>query len=204
MWGVSQYRVQKCNPAQAPILDSNVKTPLTAKKMPWSPSLLFLSVPQACDHLRDALMTAPPERLRLLLPPPFRSPHLSCWILLRPAGFVVTLEARDPLVWDQVAAHLALDHGAHCQSCGSALCPGGSEVMLLSSSRSAHFLANVACRSFFFHGACPVLSPLCGAHPEFCFLPSLSGPWGKPAGCARQGGPCGACKWPWQPPAGSI
>lgn len=85
-------------------------------------------------------MTAPPERLRLLLPPLLRSPHLSCWILLRPAGFVVTLEARDPLVWDQVAAHLALDHGAHCQSCGSALCPGGSEVMLLSSSAQLTFL----------------------------------------------------------------
>lgn len=142
-----------------------LRHPLPQRKCPRHPVSSCSLSPRsvgAYDHLRHALMTAPPER-----PPPpspsfpsFPTPEVSrCQIHLRPAGFVVPSEARDPLVWDQLAAHLALDHGP--MSCGSALCPGGSAVMLLSSSRSARFLANVACRSFFFLGACPVLSPLC-------------------------------------------
>lgn len=94
-----------------------LRHPLPQRKRPRhsvsSSSLSPRSV-GACDHLRHALMTAPPER-----PPPpspsspsFPTPEVSrCQVHLRPAGFVVPSEARARLVWDQVAAHLALDHG---------------------------------------------------------------------------------------------
>lgn len=171
-----------------------LRHPLPQRKCPCHPisssSLSHRSV-GACDCLRHPSPSFPS----------FPTPEVSrCQVHLRPAGFVVTSEARHPLAWDQVAAHLALGHGAHCQACvpeavKSCCCHLPAQLTFLPMWPAGPFSFKEPARS--------CLLSLSSSRALLSFLP-YQARGGKPAGCAWQGGPRGACRRPWQPPSGSI
>lgn len=80
----------------------------------------------------------------------------------------------------------------HCQSQGSGACPGGSEVMLLSSSLLRSHSCQCGLQVLFLSGSLPGLVSSLLSSSRVLLLP-YQAPWGMPTGCAWQGGLCGAC-----------
>lgn len=145
----------------------------------------------ACDHLRHTLITAPPEPPQ----PPLRSSF--CCSSPTPT-FSRRLTAVCETNWlcshfrGQGAAHLALDQEAHCQAQGSGACPGGSEVMLLSSSLLCSHSCQCGLQVLFLSGSLPgLVSPLLSS--SGALLLPYQALWGKLTGCAWQGSLRGAC-----------
>lgn len=137
----------------------------------------------ACDHPRHMFVT--PHLGCLHLPLllslccSFTMPRLSCsQAHLRPAGFAVTSEPREWLVWDEA---LAAPGPLIRRPVAQALHPGAGEVMLLSSSCLTFFLPMAPAGPF------SLLEPVgsCLASAELIRSSALSVPyqalWGKRA-----------------------